>query len=74
MQQTLDAIYERGVLRPLGSIDWLKENSVVQITIRHEDRAGPLAACIGILPDEDARELRQIIADEFERIDPDEWR
>lgn len=74
MQQTLEAIYEGGVLRPLGVIDWLEDKSVVQITVRQQEHASPLSACVGILPDEDAQEMEQIVADEFEGIDPDEWR
>jgi hypothetical protein len=32
------------------------------------------ADCIGILPDEDAADMRRIIQGEFEQVYPDEWR
>ncbi len=34
----------------------------------------PVIDCVGILPDEDAAEIRKIVEDEFERVDLDEWR
>jgi uncharacterized protein (DUF433 family) len=38
------------------------------------DSAHPLASYVGTLPDEDAEEMLRVIEDEFERIDPDDWR
>jgi len=37
-----------------------------------EGRLHPLADLVGTLPDEDAREMLQVIAEEFERIDADD--
>jgi predicted DNA-binding antitoxin AbrB/MazE fold protein len=74
MRETIDAIYERGVLRPLKPVPWLTENDSVRITIVTEDGHRSLAACVGILPDEDADEMKKIVAAEFEEINSDEWK
>ena len=75
MAQTVEAIYENGALRLLGPLQGLAEKERVTITIesKKEIHPHPLAGCIGIMPDEDAQELRQIIAEEFEKVDPREW-
>lgn len=74
MTQTIEAIYEDGVLRPLTPLKNLKEHSKVRVTVEAEETAQhPLAGCIGILPDEDAAEMRRIIDEEFERVDVREW-
>jgi hypothetical protein len=33
----------------------------------------PLAKCVGILSDSEAGELQQVIKDEFEQVDTNEW-
>ena len=65
MRKTFEAIYENGVLRPLKPLPWLIESRSVRITIDTEDRPRCMADCVGILPDEDAKEMRMIIAQEF---------
>jgi len=74
LTRTVEAIYENGVLRPLEPLEDLKEHEHVRITIETDGRDHPLADCIGILPNEDAEEMRQIIEKEFEKVDPSEWR
>lgn len=72
--QTLEAIYENGVLRPLKALEGFAEHSKVQITITSEETSShPLLQFAGILNDDEAAELRRIIEDEFERIDPNAW-
>lgn len=67
MTQIIEAIYEDGVLRPLQPLKDIEEHSKVKIIIETETQPRhPLADCIGILPDEDAREMRRIIEEEFE--------
>lgn len=67
MAETVDAIYEDGVLRLSRPLQRVEEHSHVKVTVdtprgvRH-----PLSDCVGILPDEDAAEMRQIIEAEFE--------
>jgi predicted DNA-binding antitoxin AbrB/MazE fold protein len=74
MTQTIDAIYENGVLRPVRPLAGVAERARVRVTV---ETAGPqrhpLADCIGVLPDADAAELRRIVEDEFEKVDADGW-
>ena len=72
--QTLEAIYENGVLRPLKALEALRENCKVKITIQlSEPTPHPLLQFAGILNDKEAVDLRRIIEEELERIDPDAW-
>jgi predicted DNA-binding antitoxin AbrB/MazE fold protein len=72
--QTIEAIYENGVLRPLQALPGLPENSKVKITIECEQATQhPLLEFAGILSDEEAADLQRTIADEFEKIDPNGW-
>jgi len=72
--QTVEAVYEHGVLRPLKALEGFAEHSNVQITIQHEEiTPHPLSRFAGILNDDEAAELRRIIEDEFERIDLNAW-
>jgi predicted DNA-binding antitoxin AbrB/MazE fold protein len=69
--QTLEAIYENGVLRLLEPLEGLAEHSKVKITIEAEEsHPHPLLQFAGILNNEEAAELRRIIEEEFEGIDP----
>jgi predicted DNA-binding antitoxin AbrB/MazE fold protein len=75
MTQTIEAIYEDGLLRPIQPLEGVAERSRVRVTVEVAEPAEhPLADCMGILPDEDAEEMRRIIEDEFEQVNPDEWR
>ncbi|RME74051.1 MAG: DUF104 domain-containing protein [Chloroflexi bacterium] len=72
--QTIEAIYENGILRPLKPLNWLTEQSRVRLTIEIEDTLPhPLSQFAGILSDEEASELQQIIKDEFEQVDLNAW-
>lgn len=72
--QTVEAIYENGVLRPLQALEGLVEPCKVKITIeRGEAAPHPFLRFAGILSDDEAAELRRIIEAEFERIDPNAW-
>jgi predicted DNA-binding antitoxin AbrB/MazE fold protein len=75
MTRRIEALYENGVLRPLEPIEGVAEHSRLTVTLEME-RARPhlLADLVGTLPDEDAKEMRQAIEEEFERVDPDEWK
>ena len=74
MQKTIDAIYENGILRPLKPLDWLPEHRRVKVTVTTNEKPHPLDHVIGSLSDEDARELEQIIEEEFEKVDPNDWK
>ena len=72
--QTIEAVYENGVLRPLRPLQGIAENDRVTVTVTTTGGAGSLQACVGTLPDADAREMRAIIESEFEQVEPDDWR
>ena len=74
MTRKFNAIYEGGVLRPLQSLEGIAEHAHVRLTVESVDPAGNgLADCIGIMPDEDAAEMRRIIENEFEQVNLREW-
>ncbi|MCW5935180.1 MAG: antitoxin family protein [Fimbriimonadia bacterium] len=74
MSQTIEAIYENGVLRPLEPLSGLGEHARLLITIEPVDLGThPLESVIGILPDEDAQEMQAIVEREFERVNLDKW-
>lgn len=69
--QTVEAVYERGVLPPLQTLSDLPEHSKVKITIECEQQPREF---FGILSDEEAAELQRTIAEEFEKVyDRDGW-
>ena len=70
--QTIEAIYEKGLLRPLEALEGLPEQSKVRITVEREG-GNSLLGFAGILKHDEAAELRQIIHDEFERVDLNAW-
>ena len=73
MKETLDAVYENGVFRPLKRPEGLAEHRQVTLTVTADDAALSLTDIAGSLSPDDARELREIIEREFERVDPREW-
>jgi predicted DNA-binding antitoxin AbrB/MazE fold protein len=78
VRQTVDAVYENGVLRPLTPLTGVPEHGAVRITVTGAIATGaaqrPLADCVGILPDADAQEMRSAIEREFEGVNPNEWK
>lgn len=73
MKKIIHAIYEHGVLRPLEPLEDIAEKSEVELEIEYPPPASPLKDIFGILPREDANEMRRIIDEEFERVDLNEW-
>lgn len=74
LPQTLEAIYENGVLRLLTQPEGLAEHSKVKITIEAEEgQPSPLLQFAGILTNEEAANQVRIIEDEFERVDLNDW-
>ncbi len=74
MTQRFDALYEKGVLRPLQPLEGFADRTEVTLSVLSA-RAAPRdwKACVGTLPDDDAAELRTIVEAEFARVDSDEW-
>ena len=73
MQETVDAAYENGVLRPLKPLTGIEEHGKVKLIVITDSEPHSLADCIGILPDEDAREMTRLIEEEFGKVDPGDW-
>lgn len=72
--RTINAVYERGVLRPLQSLDGIAEHAHIKLTVESvEPASNALADCIGTLPDEAAGEMGRIIESEFEQVNLNEW-
>ena len=74
MKETLEAVYENGVFRPLRPPEGVAEQDRVTLVVT----SGPggavsLADLPGQLPLEDAAEMEAIINREFEQVDLSEW-
>ena len=75
MTQVIEAIYENGVLRPTEPLEGIREHERVTLSVSAPRATKPsILDCFGIMPDEDAEEMRRIIEAEFDQIDPDEWK
>jgi len=62
-------------LSSLQAVVGLQENERVRLTLQSEQAAGhPFEGWVGTLPDDEAREMIRVIEDEFERVNPDEWK
>ena len=74
MRETLDAVYENGVFRPLKAPTGLGQHSRVTLTVTAEDHGSSLSGFANRISREDAREMREIVAREFEHVDPRDWK
>ena len=72
--QTVEAVYAGGVLKPLRPLQGIAENGKVTVTVSAAQAGRAIGDCAGILPDEDAKEMRGIVEAEFEQVNPDEWK
>jgi predicted DNA-binding antitoxin AbrB/MazE fold protein len=66
-------VYENGVFRPLKRPGWLAEHLQVTLTVTVQGPPSVPADFAGRISADDARELREIVDREFERVDPREW-
>jgi len=73
VKKIIHAIYDHGVLRPLDPLDEIAENSEVELSIHYPSTQHPMKNVFGILPREDADEMRKIIDEEFEKVNLNEW-
>ena len=75
MTKTINAIYEHGILRPLEPIEGIGENTEVEVSISiKKDAFSPIIRFAGILSEEEANKMLRIVEEEFERVNPDEWK
>lgn len=73
MKDTLRAVFENGVFRPLRRPKGLADRREVTLTVTLDEEPASLAELAGSISQDDAQEMRQIIEREFERVDPREW-
>ncbi len=72
--QTIEAVYENGVFRPLQTVTGLVEHSKVKLAIESEAQSiHPLAKFAGILSNEEAAEIQAVLAEEFSKVDTNGW-
>ncbi|PIQ93675.1 MAG: hypothetical protein COV68_08655 [Nitrospirae bacterium CG11_big_fil_rev_8_21_14_0_20_41_14] len=75
MPKTIDAIYKQGIIKPIKPIEGFEENSTIKVRILTPPGGkNPILKFAGILTDEEANEMINIIEEEFEKISPDEWK
>lgn len=74
MKETLRAVFENGVFRPLKRPTGVSEHREVTLTVMVEDAPSSLANFDGRISADDANEMRAIIEREFERVDASEWK
>ncbi len=74
MKETLRAVFENGVFRPLKRPKGVSEHREVTLTVTVEDAPSSLADFAGRVSADDAREMREVIEREFERVDAGEWK
>jgi len=73
--QTIHAIYRNGLLSPIGSIEGIMDNTEVEITISPlKGAVHPLMRFAGILSAEDADSMLKVVEDEFEKVNPNDWK
>ncbi len=72
---TIEAIFENGVLRPLTPLRGIAEHDRVNVTLSFPSASTvALAELSGTLPDEDSVEMLRIVKQEFEQVDPNDWK
>lgn len=75
MPKTIEAIYNQGVIKPIKPIEGFEDNSIIKVRIlTPPEKKKPILKFAGILSDEEAKEMMDIIEGEFERVNPDEWK
>lgn len=72
MTRTVEAIYEKNVLKPIEPIEGIKEHErVIVILCSHPIKKG-LRELVGTLTHEEAEVMQTLIDEEFEKIEG-EW-
>lgn len=74
MSQVISAVYKNGHFIPLAPLPGLRDNQPVELRIQSpRKRPHPLSSFLGVIGKDEADELSGIAADEFEKVNPDEW-
>jgi predicted DNA-binding antitoxin AbrB/MazE fold protein len=73
--QTIEAVYENGILHPKQKLEDLPEHSEVKITIEWSspEEEHPLLKFAGILSNSEAEALKNTIIEEFNQVNQNEW-
>ncbi len=75
MVKTFYAVYEHGVIKPLEPIKGIEENTELEVVVSTEKKLqSPLIRFAGILSNEEADNMMKVVDNEFERINPDDWK
>ena len=74
MTRTVEAIYSGGVLKPVSPLEGIQENGRVTVTVSEIPAEHPFADWVGGVADVDAAEMIRAIDEEFERIEPNDWK
>ncbi len=75
MVKTFHAIFKHGVLKPLEPVEGIEENTELEVVVSTEKKIqSPLIRFSGILSEEEADDMMKVVDNEFERINPDDWR
>jgi len=74
MTQTLEAVYEDGVFKPLSLPQGVPEHAQVTISVQIAPAVRSRRDVIGSMAREDAEEMQEIVRREFGRVDPDAWK
>jgi predicted DNA-binding antitoxin AbrB/MazE fold protein len=74
MSQAITAVYKNGHFIPVIPVNGFRDNQPVELRIKlSRKNEHPLMRFVGIINDEEAAELSNIIEEEFEKVDLDEW-
>ena len=75
MKKTIHAVFAGGVFHPVEQVEGLAENARVRLTVVGEPpTTRPFEGWVGTVPDDEAREMIRVIEEEFERVDPNDWK
>lgn len=74
MVRNVNAIYEKGVFRPLEGLEGLAEHAQVRLSIEEVPAEGArLSDFAGLWNQQEADEIASVIEEAFERVDPNDW-
>lgn len=70
--QTIEAVYEDNVLKPIKPLKGIMEHENVVVTVRPRPLKKGLREVAGTLTHKEAKEMQKLIDEEFEKIEG-EW-
>lgn len=74
MVRTIRAIFDKGVFRPLESLEGLPDQTPVRLRIEAPDGGGGrLSDFSGLWTEQEADEVAAIVEAEFEQVDTRDW-